>query len=45
LKRLPTPINEVKRHSSENRINLYQYHHLVIEKMACFSTSSSHARV
>jgi hypothetical protein len=44
-KRLPIPMDEVKRHSSQNRIKLYQHHHLVIQEMVCFYKSSNHAVV
>jgi hypothetical protein len=44
-KKLPIFMDEVHRNSNQNRINLCPHHHLVIQEMTCFSTSSTQAVV
>jgi hypothetical protein len=44
-KKLPIFMDEVHKNSNQNRINLCPHHHLVIQEMTCFSTSSTHAVV
>jgi hypothetical protein len=44
-RQLPIFMDEVHRNSNQNRINLCPHHHLVIQEMTYFSTSSTHVVV